>query len=121
MYTFQIYTSGTDVEHGVPMSDTARHGQQLYQDNNCVACHQFYGLGGYMGPDLTNVISSRGEPYARAFITAGSARMPNFGLNTAEIDALLAFLTFVDQTGTYPPENYSVSWIGSVTQADDPQ
>ncbi len=103
------------------MGDTARHGQQLYQDNNCVACHQFYGLGGYMGPDLTNVISNRGEPYARAFITAGSVRMPNFGLSTAEIDALLTFLTFVDQTGTYPPENYSVSWIGSVAQVDDPQ
>lgn len=103
------------------MGDTARHGQQLYQDNNCVACHQFYGLGGYMGPDLTNVISNRGEPYARAFITAGSARMPNFGLSTAEIDALLAFLAFVDQTGTYPLENYSVSWIGSVAQVDDPQ
>ena len=121
VYTFQVYTSGTDAPHTEPMGDVARYGQQLFQDNNCVACHQFYGLGGYMGPDLTNVISTRGEAVSRAFITAGSARMPNFGLSTEEVDALVTFLTFVDQTGTYPPTDYDVSWIGSVAQADDPR
>lgn len=74
-----------------------------------------------MGPDLTNVISTRGEAYSRAFITAGTARMPDFGLHTEEVDALIAFLTFVDQTGTYPPTDYEVSWHGLVTQADDPR
>ena len=28
---------------------------------------------------------------------------------------------FVDQTGTYPPENYDVTWFGTVRQEDDPQ
>lgn len=121
VYSFQIYTSGTDVNHSAPISDAARRGQHIYQEHNCVACHQFYGLGGYMGPDLTNVISTRGEAYSRAFITAGTARMPDFGLHTEEVDALIAFLTFVDQTGTYPPTDYEVSWHGLVTQADDPR
>ncbi len=105
MYTAMVYTSGTAATRGEPMGAQARAGQQVFQDNNCIACHQFYGLGGYMGPDLTNVISTRGEPYSRAFITAGTARMPDFGLGTGEIDALLAYLSFVDQTGTYPPRN----------------
>lgn len=74
-----------------------------------------------MGPDLTNVISNRGEAYSRAFITAGTARMPNFELNDAEVSALIAYLGFVDQTGTYPPENYDVRWTGVVAQEDDPQ
>ena len=74
------------------MSDEARSGQQLFQESNCIACHQFYGLGGYMGPDLTNVISNRGEAYSRAFISAGTASMPNFGLNQEEVTALVAFL-----------------------------
>ena len=103
------------------MSDEARYGQQLFQDHNCIACHQFYGLGGYMGPDLTNVISNRGEAYSRAFIAAGTQRMPNFNLSNEETDALVAFLAFVDQTGTYPPENYDLSWTGVVAQEDDPR
>jgi nitric oxide reductase subunit C len=103
------------------MSDAARHGKQLFQDNNCIACHQFYGLGGYMGPDLTNVISKKGDVYSRAFIMSGTERMPNLGLSMEEADALVAFLGFVDQTGTYPPENYDVRWTGVVAQQDDPQ
>lgn len=74
-----------------------------------------------MGPDLTNVISKRGEAYSAAFISAGTARMPNLGLTTDEVQSLVAYLAFVDQTGTYPPENYDIHWSGIVTQEDDPE
>ena len=121
IYSATIYTSGTAASHSDPMSDEARAGQQLFQDHNCIACHQFYGLGGYMGPDLTNVISNRGAPIARALITAGTANMPNFGLDQGEVSALVAYLEFVDTTGTYPLDDYDVHWTGYVTQADDPQ
>ena len=120
-YSATVYTSGTAATHGEAMSPEARAGQALFQDNNCIACHQFYGLGGYMGPDLTNVISNRGETVSRAFISAGTARMPNFGLSEAEVSDLIAFLSFVDQTGTYPPKNYDVHWTGNVAQEDDPR
>ena len=103
------------------MSDLERHGAEVFQKYNCIACHQFYGLGGYMGPDLTNVISNRGELVARVFITAGTASMPRLGLADDEVDAVLAYLAFVDQTGTYPIENYDVQWFGTVSQEDDPQ
>lgn len=121
IYSATVYTSGTTAAHVPPMSDKARLGQQIYQDKNCTACHQFYGLGGYMGPDLTNVISTRGEAYAGAFIKSGTARMPNLNLSDAEVDALVAFLGFVDQTGTYPPTQYEVAWTGIVSQKDDPE
>jgi nitric oxide reductase subunit C len=119
-YSSQVYTSGTTSMQTPPISDEARHGQQLFQDYNCIACHQFYGLGGYMGPDLTNVISKRGDVYSAAFIKAGTATMPNFGLAPDEVSALVEFLTYVDKTGTYPPEEYEVRWTGVVEQADDP-
>ena len=121
VYSSQVYTRGTDVAHGGPMNDEARTGQQVYQEYNCVACHQFYGLGGYMGPDLTNVISNRGAAYARAFISSGTAQMPNFDLSEAEVTALVSYLEFVDQTGTYPLKEYDVQWTGIVAQADDPK
>jgi nitric oxide reductase subunit C len=121
VYSAVVYTSGTETPHLEPISDDARVGQRVFQQYNCIACHQFYGLGGYMGPDLTNVISNRGAAFARAFIVSGTARMPNFGLSKEEVDALIVYLTFVDNTARYPPENYAVSWYGTVAQEDDPQ
>jgi nitric oxide reductase subunit C len=83
---------------------------------NCIACHQLYGLGGHMGPDLTNVVSApdKGVDYARAFIENGSSKMPDFGLSQTQIDALVQFLKFVDSTGTYPPKHPEISWYGTV-------
>ncbi len=121
VYSVNVYTAGTAAPHIEPMSDDSRKGQQLFQAHNCIACHQFYGLGGYMGPDLTNTISKHGSAYARAFITSGTRSMPNFDLAKEEIDALVAYLEFVDKTGRYPAENYDVKWYGAVSQADDPQ
>jgi len=120
-YSAYVYTRGTEASHVPPMSDESRRGQLVFQKYNCIACHQFYGLGGYMGPDLTNVISNRGPAYAGAFISAGTASMPNLGLSADEVSDVVAYLGFVDTTGTYPPENYEVTWFGTVRQEDDPQ
>ena len=118
-YSAYVYTRGTEASHVGPITAEARHGQQLFQAHNCVACHQFYGLGGYMGPDLTNVISNRGPDYARAFLMSGTQRMPNFNLNETELDALVAYLEFVDTTGKYPLVDYRVDWFGTVVQNDE--
>lgn len=121
VYSSYVYTAGTEADHVARMNDSERFGAEVYQQYNCVACHQFYGLGGYRGPDLTNVISNRGAAYARAFISAGTAAMPNLGLASEEIDAVIAYLAFVDRTGTYPVENYDVQWNGTVAYQDDPR
>ena len=120
-YSFYVYTAGTEAAHVPQMSEDARRGQDLYQQHNCVACHQFYGLGGYMGPDLTNVISKRGAAYAGVFIANGTTTMPNLGINAEDTAALVSYLEFVDTTGTYPPEDYKVTWFGTVQQKDDPR
>lgn len=71
----------------------------LYQKHNCTACHQIYGLGGYLGPDLTKVISSRAknELVMSAMLRSGSQRMPNFNLNEIEIIEIIAYLKYIDQ------------------------
>jgi nitric oxide reductase subunit C len=118
-YSVYVYTHGTEASHISPMTAEAQHGQQLFQTHNCVACHQFYGLGGYMGPDLTNVISNKGAAYARAFLMSGTRRMPNFNLSETELDAMVAYLEFVDTTGRYPADNYQVDWYGTVVQNNE--
>ncbi len=91
-------------------------GKTLYQEKNCTACHQLYGLGGHMGPDLTNVISAldKGADYARAFIESGTEKMPDFDLDEAQVDAVVQFLEFVDSAGTYPPRQPEINWYGTV-------
>ncbi len=118
-YSVYVYTHGTEASNSAPMSGEARYGQQLFQKHNCIACHQFYGLGGYMGPDLTNVVSNRGSAYARAFLMSGTQRMPNFNLSASELDAMIAFLEFVDTTGRYPADEYQVNWFGTVVQDNE--
>ncbi len=117
IFTTFVYTAGTDGESGpTPISDTGKTGKLLYQKYNCTACHQLYGLGGYLGPDLTNVMSDPGksEQYVRAFLMAGTDIMPNYDLPEKEIDALVAYLTYVDQTGNFPEQNAKRTWYGSI-------
>ncbi|MBP9789359.1 MAG: c-type cytochrome [Bacteroidia bacterium] len=98
VYSFFVYLEGTKVD-GVSMSTEAVRGKLLYQKHNCTACHQIYGLGGYLGPDLTKVISSRAknELVMSAMLRSGSQRMPNFNLNEIEIIEIIAYLKYIDQ------------------------
>ena len=86
------------------MSEQAIQGEILWQKSNCTACHQLYGLGGYLGPDLTNVISrpGKGPNYVKAFLNSGVKAMPLFHFSEKEKDDIVAFLSHVDKTGYFP-------------------
>lgn len=103
-YSFLVYTKGTESTLSFTNIEQQQinAGKQLYQQKNCQACHQIYGLGGYLGPELTTAYSdkTRGEPYLRAMLAVGSNRMPNFHFSTKEIDELIAYLKYVDTTAT---------------------
>jgi nitric oxide reductase subunit C len=115
-YTWMVYTYGTEVKKGRLDDTAAIEGQLVYQQKNCVACHQVYGLGGYMGSDLTNVMSApgKGEAYVGVILQTGTSRMPNFHLTSAEITALKAYLTRVDESGTFPIHKPSSTYWGDL-------
>ncbi len=116
VYSVYVWTAGTVSELSLPPSRQAMAGQSLYQEKNCIACHQLYGLGGHLGPDLTNVTSApgKGADYARAFIENGTVKMPDFGLDEAQVHALVQFLEFVNSAGTYRPRQSEINWYGTV-------
>lgn len=98
-----------------PTNRLAADGKLLYQQHNCQVCHQIYGLGGYMGPDLTNVYSrGKGAQYIAAFLENGTSRMPNFHLSRHDVAALTAYLETVDSSGNFPLQNYHITWYGSI-------
>jgi len=122
IYSIVIYTNGTEYKKGEElMTHEARVGKLVFQEYNCISCHQIYGLGGYMGPDLTTVISTKGkgELYARAFMKSGTAKMPNFHLNKDEINDLIAYLKYISKAGIDPGENLRSTWYGTVVKMEN--
>ena len=104
-YSLLVYTKGTDAgkfSFSEKEQKTIADGKRLYQEYNCQSCHQLYGLGGYLGPELTIAYSDkhRGETYMRAMLKTGGNRMPVFDFTKKEIDQLIAYLKYVDSTAT---------------------
>ena len=99
------------------MSKKAMQGEKIWQNNNCSACHQIYGLGGYLGPDLTNVISNpnKGKQYVKAMFNSGIKSMPKFNFTKQEQEYLVHFLEHIDKTGYYPDQFAKLDALGWVT------
>ena len=98
LYSLLVYTKGT--ENRIAVTPEVQQGKLLYQKYNCASCHQLYGLGGYLGPELTTAWSdsNRGEAFMRAFLQGGGRRMPNFKFSGTEINDILQYLRYVDAT-----------------------
>lgn len=99
-YTFYVYNFCDRQAAGATDPRVAK-GWYTWQQKNCQACHQLYGLGGYLGPDLTNVAADpyKNELYLKTFIRYGTGKMPDFHLNDSEITNLVAFLRWIDKSG----------------------
>lgn len=100
IYSYFIYTSATETKlrQDSATEVLAKKGKLLYQQYNCQSCHQVFGLGGYLGPDLTRAYSdrSRGEKLIRAVLRSGGNRMPDFNLNDEEVESLVTYLKHID-------------------------
>ncbi len=88
-----------DPAPGPALSEVAREGRRIWHDHNCQSCHQLYGFGGFLGPDLTNAALRVRPERLRRLLVEGSGVMPAFGLTTSEIDAVDAFLEAMNETG----------------------
>jgi nitric oxide reductase subunit C len=117
-YNYKIYTAHADYG-AIHLSKKALAGEQLWQQYNCNSCHQLYGLGGYLGPDLTNIYSKPGgERQIKAMLNSGVKAMPLFHFTETEKEALATFLKEVDKTGQYPNDQAVIEpdgWISFKT------
>jgi nitric oxide reductase subunit C len=100
---FFVYSNYGYETPQVILSDSSQHGLQVWRDHNCQVCHQIHGFGGFLGPDLTNVIQRRSVDELHKVLIEGRAQMPAFGLSEADRNGVISFLTDLDKTGTgYP-------------------
>jgi nitric oxide reductase subunit C len=122
IYTAFVYTTGTNEDKGInSLTSDAVQGKHLFQKYNCISCHQIYGLGGYMGPDLTNVVSRNQENtnYIYAMLQGGTQRMPNFHLKSEEINSIIEYLNYIDKTGVSPVIKFTVNYDGTISQKNE--
>lgn len=114
-YSFHLY-SKSEPEQTTFNKTLASEGRLVWQKYNCQSCHQLYGLGGYLGPDLTNVYSAlyKGEDYIKGFVLGGTNQMPAFALNDSEMVQLMEFLKMTDASGVSDPRLFTVTKDGMI-------
>ena len=97
-------------------SSVAAQGRLVWQKYNCQSCHQLYGLGGYLGPDLTNIYSAlyKGEDYIKAFVIGGTNQMPAFSINDSEMVQLIEFFKMTDASGQADPKLFTIQKDGMI-------
>jgi len=80
-----------------PLSESAVKGRQIFHKEACQVCHQLYGQGGFLGPDLTNAASRVDQARLVSLLTVGSGQMPAFHLDEDQISDVRAFLEEIDR------------------------
>jgi nitric oxide reductase subunit C len=102
------------LSHVDKLSDKVVEGKRTFEKYNCNDCHTILGFGAYYAPDLTKVVQRIGEDGFRfrvkdpeKALAASWRKMPNLKVSDAEIDNLLAFLTWVGNidNGDWPPQD----------------
>jgi ubiquinol-cytochrome c reductase cytochrome b subunit len=77
------------------LTGDAAHGAQLFQQQDCIACHTMAGAGGHRGPDLTTAGDRLSPEQLTTRILNGGHNMPAYGqtLAPADLSALVTFLS----------------------------
>ncbi|MCC6182297.1 MAG: cytochrome c [Bacteroidia bacterium] len=117
IYSVSIYLKPLSVNTDDRFDKTAAaNGKLVWQTYNCQACHQLYGLGGYLGPDLTNILSQtgKGEALVKAMLKTGTKQMPAFQLTEKETHELIDFLKSTNASGSADPRNFENTNFGMI-------
>ena len=87
-----------------PLDELERAGLEVWRRNNCQACHQVHGFGGFHGPDLTNrVTEDTADAEIVQIVALGRRRMPAFDLPEEDVESLLAWLRWLNDFGRARP------------------
>lgn len=105
-------------DHRENITESVAHGKELWENNNCIGCHSLMGEGAYFAPELANVFDRYAEGDEEAFrqfmqswmamqplAIEGRRKMPQFNLDTEEVNALSNFLIWTSRIddNDWPP------------------
>lgn len=84
-------------ERQEPLTGAALRGRGLWHENACQVCHQLYGQGGFLGPDLTNAASRVDASRLGSLLTVGSGQMPALHFSEEQVADMSAYLRALDR------------------------
>ena len=119
LYSLRIYTHPLFVSKNTLFNkEKAAQGRLVWQKYNCQACHQLYGLGGYLGPDLTNILASpaKNDNYIRAMLKSGTKQMPIYSIPENELQVLLEFFKSTNASGKSDPRIFKTNSYGMIEE-----
>lgn len=93
---------------------TSVKGKLLWQSHKCNTCHSLFGLGGHLGPDLSNVYSQKGGEYIKYMLINGRKKMPAFSMSDEEMNNLVSYLNKIDDLVEYPLRSYDAPVFGKI-------
>ena len=78
-------------------AESIAEGKSLIDQKACLGCHVIGNAGGSVGPGLNGVVGSKGAAFVRRKLANppfnnAASMMPNFGLTSEQIEAILAYL-----------------------------
>lgn len=88
------------------MSAEVIRGKHIWDNKNCMGCHTLLGEGAYYAPELTKIAKKKSAAYLKRFLKdpaamyPGQRRMVKYDFSDAEIDAVIAFLTWISNIDT---------------------
>lgn len=109
-----FFSSGNAKNHNASSSQHGSYleGKQIWNSHQCSICHSIFGLGGHLGPDLTNVSSRQDDIYIRNIIRTGVKKMPSYDLSDEEMSALYDYFYYLNTLGTYPGKSVKEDYFG---------
>jgi len=102
LVVFNVCVAGFVIVYAGKNKKSDTTGIAIWRNKNCEACHSIFGLGGHIGPDLTNVYSRKNETYLNLVLKKGLLNMPDLDLSKYERKQLINYLKAVDKLGVYP-------------------
>ena len=104
------YLSFDSLFRGIPeqtnidqMSDSAKRGRLIWDEQNCMGCHTLMGEGAYYAPELTKVYERRGEEYIKMVFNFEGGwgprgrRMIQYDLTEQEKQDMVEFFKWVGE------------------------
>lgn len=98
LQTYLVYSDRTGLKTG-SLSSSAHHGRKIWLKNNCQSCHQIYGFGGFLGPDLTNTAHDFDAEEIQEILATGPGQMPSIKISKIEATQLRAYFKELNKTG----------------------
>jgi nitric oxide reductase subunit C len=89
----------------VDLTDPVRAGRSVVDDYECRKCHFIGHRGKYLGPNLAGVTQRLDTASLRRWLrdpraVMGNTPMPDFHLSDSEIEAIVAYLSELDDGGS---------------------